>query len=49
MVEALPGHSLSRVILLIAAVNALVVTAVFVVEIVLAAAGATGATRRMMG
>jgi len=47
VVEALPGHSLSRVILLIAAVDALV-TAVLVVEIVLAAAGATGATRRMM-
>lgn len=36
-------------ILLIAAVDALVVTAVLVVEIVLAAAGTTGATGRMMG
>lgn len=35
------AHSLSRVILLIAAVDALIVTAVFVIKIVLAAAGAT--------
>lgn len=42
-------YSLSRVILLIAAVDALVVTAVLVVEIVLATAGATGATGWMMG
>lgn len=37
-------YSLSRVILLIAAVDALVVTAVLVVQVVFTAAGATGAT-----
>ena len=47
--QALLEYSLSRVILLIAAIDALVVTAVLVVEIVLATAGATGATGWMMG
>lgn len=47
--ETRGAHSLSRVVFLIAAVDALVITAVFVIEIVLAAASATGATGRMMG